>query len=237
MDGGSTDGSVDILKRYTRHFAHWESKPDKGQADAILRGLKSATGEILCYLNSDDLLLPGCLFKVSEHFRKYPSGSGVVGGTILIGPDGKPKRDRLGLPQCDLGTRVSFKKLLLWKCGGFSQPAAFWSKRAFEAAGGFDTSLHFSLDYDIFLRLARLAPFGRIRDFLACFRIHEDSKTTRLQEVRAKEDQRIWADFGRFKYPAWYRGLFWHSCELNQQFQRRLMQAALILGLVRTPNL
>ena len=201
MDGGSTDGSVEIIKKYADRLVHWESAPDKGQADAIFRGFERATGEILGWVNSDDLLLPGCLERVGNWFRKHPEEEWVVGGSVIIDHDGKPViRSRRGLPEGDLGVKVTFKRLLLHNCGGFHQPASFWKRDVFFANGGFDRSLRFCFDYDMYFRLAKRKSSGHMRSFLAAFRYHPVSKTSTLDEVFHAENEILWRKYGRYVY-------------------------------------
>src|ERR1043166_2179963 len=86
MDGGSTDGSQEILERYSSRLAYWRSAKDGGQADAIAEGFKHATGDIFCWLNSDDVFLPGALRAVAEFFTAHPDAETVCGGAYIINP-------------------------------------------------------------------------------------------------------------------------------------------------------
>ena len=190
MDGGSTDGSVDIIKKYSGYIAHWESKPDNGQADAIYRGFEMSTGDILGYVNSDDLLLPGCLEKVSTWFNTHKDDKWVVGGSIIIDNKGEKVLNRFGNPLSNLGASVTFNELLFYG-NPFCQPASFWRRETFYLVGGFDKSLTFCFDYDLFLRLAKVAPSGNIRSFLAAFRFHAESKTSTIPEIQSKEHSEI----------------------------------------------
>lgn len=200
MDGGSTDGSVDIIKKYADRLTYWESAPDKGQADAIFRGFEHATGEILGWVNSDDLLLPGSLDKVGNWFRKHPEEEWVIGGSVLIDHYGKRIYARFGLPKADLGVKVTFKRLLLHNCGGFHQPASFWKRNVFFLGGGYDRSLRFCFDYDMYFLLAKRRNSGRIRSFLAAFRFHQDSKTSTLDNIFHKENEILWRKYGRYSF-------------------------------------
>jgi len=127
MDGGSTDGSVDVIQRYADRLAHWEAHRDLGQADAIYRGFERSTGDILGWLNSDDLLLPGSLQKVGEFFAARPDVDCVVAGCITIDAAGSVVRGLFGLRSINLGAPVTFRKLLLSKYHGFNQAATFCS--------------------------------------------------------------------------------------------------------------
>lgn len=209
MDGGSSDGSAEIIQKYSDRLTYWESAPDKGQADAIFRGFERATGEILAWVNSDDLLLPGSLEKVGNWFKQHPNEDWVVGGSILIDHTGKPIiHSRRGLPEADLGIKVTFKRLLLHNCGGFHQPASFWRRDAFFANGGFDKSLRFCFDYDMYFRLAKRKNSGQIRSFLAAFRYHPESKTSTLDDIFHGENEILWRKYGKYKYSGYYRVFF-----------------------------
>lgn len=197
MDGGSTDGSVSIIQNYASKLSHWESRPDKGQADAIFRGFQMAKGDILCWVNSDDMLLPSCLSKVGNWFRMNSNEEWMVGGSILIGADGKPVLNRFRRPRCDLGARVTFDQLLHLGCP-FAQPASFWRREVFFEVGGFDQNLQFCFDYDLYFRLASRRPSGNLRDFLALFRVHPGSKSSRIRHVQLVENEQLWTKYGRY---------------------------------------
>lgn len=238
MDGGSTDRSVDIIKKYADRLAYWESGPDKGQADAIYRGFERATGEILGWVNSDDLLLPGCLMKVGQWFKRYPKEEWVVGGTVLIDHVGKPLVwPTRNLPIADLGVKVTFKRLLLHGCGGFHQPASFWKRDAYFGAEGFDRSLRFCFDYDMYFRLARRRPSGHIRSFLAAFRDHGESKSNTLQDVFHQENEMLWRKYGRYSlYSDRHRRIFAHAQTQLDRWRSRIIKLAFYLNLIRHPS-
>lgn len=192
MDGGSSDGSREIIEGYGARLAHWESAPDKGQADAVYRGFEWSTGEILGWVNSDDVLLPGALARVARFFDENPEENWVVGSCLMVDARGAPLRTRLGSPVFYKGYSVSFSQLLYWG-PGFAQPASFWRRRAFFECGGFDRSLQFCFDYDLYLRLAARRASGAIPECLACFRVHGGSKSARLADVRRSEEEILWA--------------------------------------------
>ncbi len=237
MDGGSTDGSAEIIKRYAGRLSHWESAPDKGQADAVYRGFERATGEILGWVNSDDFLLPGCLQKVGKWFNRHPAEEWVVGGSVLIDKYGKPIVDaRRKLPMADLGLKVTFKRLLLHNCGGFHQPASFWRRDAFFAAGGFDRSLRFCFDYDMYFRLAGRRDSGHIMSFLAAFRDHGESKTRTLDHVFREENEMLWQKYGRYSsYSDKYRDVFSRDQGRSDLRRYRLVRLGFFLNVIRHP--
>ena len=235
MDGGSRDGSVEIIQRHAPRLAHWESAPDAGQADAIYRGFQRSTGEILGWLNSDDILLPGCLHKAAQCFRAHPKVECVVGGSVMIDSQGRVIRTPRGLPWCYPGPRVTFHTLLFMGCWGFTQPASFWRRQAFFEVGGFDASLRFCFDYDMYLRLAKRHPFGRLKEFLAGFRVHEASKTSTISDVMRAENELLWRRHGRYERSAPYRA-FWHFAHSSAfHVRRRVFELQLLVRLVRPP--
>jgi glycosyltransferase involved in cell wall biosynthesis len=235
MDGGSTDGSVDIIKKYSHRIAYWQSKRDAGQSDAIQRGFERATGDIFGWINSDDLLLPGSLAAVGRYFADHPDIDCVIGGSVLIDGKGAALHDKRGFVLCDYGTQHHFHKLLFWTQSGFHQPAAFWRREAFFAIGGLDTSLHFAFDFDMFLRLAKRKPFGRLKEFLAAFRLHGESKTSTIQHVRNEEDEKIWVRNGRYQKSALYRKSMFSLYRNWERTRTRWLKIQLFLGIKKWP--
>src|SRR5262249_16145145 len=171
QDGGSTDGTAAILERYRSRLAWCASEPDGGQADAINRGFLHATGEILAYLNSDDVLLPGALAYVANYFARHPGIDVIYGHRIVIdhedrevGPGVLPAHDNEAVGWCDY----------------VPQETLFWRRDVWERIGGsLDEGFQFALDWDLLLRLRDVgAKFARVPHFLAAFRVHPDQKTS-----------------------------------------------------------
>jgi glycosyltransferase involved in cell wall biosynthesis len=189
VDGGSTDGSLEIIRRYAARLTYWSSGPDGGQAAAIRKGFEIGTGEIQCWLNSDDLLLPGALAHVATYFQTHPDTEAVSGGAYLITAKGE-LCERF---KCNytLGVAATHSRLVLYGQEGVYQQATFWRRSAYEAVGGVDPSFRFAMDLDLFARLAKRKPFGRLPIMLACFRLHEQSKTSTLGAVGDLEFLRI----------------------------------------------
>jgi len=180
LDAGSTDGSVDIIRKYSDRIAFWESRPDNGQADAIYRGFERATGDIIAWINSDDYYLEGAFSAVIEYFQKNPEATWLIGNGILVDRDGN---ELLKL----YSPHITFDKLLFYG-GAFNQPSLFMKREAFFSCGGFDRTLKFSFDLDLSLNLAKLKSPGQIDTFLSAFRYHPASKTSTIDSVRLRDD-------------------------------------------------
>ncbi|NOZ25076.1 MAG: glycosyltransferase [Nitrospirae bacterium] len=191
IDGGSTDGSIDIIRKYERYLACWVSEKDEGQADAINKGLKLGTGDLFAWQNSDDLYMPGAFMTVAEKFRERPDSAVFFGNFWLVDSDDEPIRDIRFTP-------FSFRCSLLEGIG-ISNQAAFWRRELFEEHGYLDPSLEFAMDLDWWLRLGHArAGFCFIRRHLGCLRIHEETKTsTILNDVGLAERIEIRRGYSR----------------------------------------
>jgi glycosyltransferase involved in cell wall biosynthesis len=173
MDGGSTDGTVEILKEYGERLA-WSSERDHGQAHAINKGLRLATGEVVAYLNSDDLLEPGALHRVGRYFAQHPDAAWVTGKCHIIDPQGHETRKAITLYK-NLWLYCRTYSLLL-VLNYISQPATFWRSDLLRTLGYFDESLHYTMDYDYWLRAGRTFKLHFLPRYIASFRVHASSK-------------------------------------------------------------
>jgi GT2 family glycosyltransferase len=171
QDGGSTDGSIDVLRSHAARLTAWESKPDGGQSQAINLGMRRTTGEIMAYLNSDDLLLPGSLAYVARYFDEHPDVDVVYGHRVLIDGQGL-EIGRWVLPPHD-DRVITFADFI-------PQETMFWRRRAWDAAGGhIDESFRFAMDWDLILRFRSAGMrFVRLPRFLGAFRITDTQKTS-----------------------------------------------------------
>jgi glycosyltransferase involved in cell wall biosynthesis len=178
LDPGSTDGSRELLQslekdyrgRLLFHFA-----PDKGQADAINRGMVLARGNILGWLNSDDRLRPGSLSRVSSYLDG-PEPRWIYGRCGIINEQGKQIAHPIVWYKNFRGKRFSFYKLLTEDF--IPQMATFWNRALWEAVGGVDAKRHFDMDYDLFLRFARVVRPQVLSTYLADFRVHAGAKSS-----------------------------------------------------------
>jgi glycosyltransferase involved in cell wall biosynthesis len=179
LDGGSTDDSVEIIRRYAPQLTYWHSQPDDGQSAAIKAGFAMATGEIYCWLNSDDILLPGALHTIGALFRRHPDVDVFYGNRLVIDSDG-----------AIIGRHVWPWRLTQshWYAGQpLAQEACFWTRAIYERVGGLDPSKFFILDYDLFVRMWRAGKFRKTPHYLGCLRIHEETKNTRHADVWQRE--------------------------------------------------
>jgi carbamoyltransferase len=185
QDGDSTDGTAAILERYRPRLTSCASEPDGGQADAINRGFRRTTGDILAYLNSDDILLPGALAYVANYFARHPAADVIYGHRLVIDHLDR-EIGRWVLPAHD-------NEALGW-CDYVPQETLFWQRRVWERVGGhLDEAFQFALDWDLLLRLRDAgATFARVPHFLAAFRVHPEQKTSaRLHDLGAAEMNRL----------------------------------------------
>ena len=200
IDGGSEDGSVDILKEYEDSF-EWISEPDRGQSHAINKGFARARGTILGYLNSDDILYPGSISTVVKQFHKNPEVDMLYGKADYIDKEDK----KTGMYNTDV---YSFERNMFDCC--ICQPASFWRKRVADIVGKFDESLHYAMDYDYWLRMDRAG--GRILhipDILAASRRYEETKTLSQREEIFSEIFKICKTHGNYVSRNYFDGL-WH---------------------------
>lgn len=188
IDGGSTDGTLEILKRYEGRL-RWISELDSGQANAINKGLRLASGEILAYLNSDDLYLPGALRRVGEYFAAHPEAAWLTGRCRTVDANQQETR-RLITRYKNFWLRLrSYRALQVLNY--ISQPATFWRRSAFEASGLLDESLHYTMDYDYWLRLGGRYRLHVLPQELAVFRLHERSKSGSTASKQFEEQYRV----------------------------------------------
>jgi glycosyltransferase involved in cell wall biosynthesis len=178
QDGASIDGTLDLLKSRGNSIS-WKSEPDKGQSNAINRGFAGVDSEIMAYLNSDDMLLPGTLAYVANYFTSHPDIDVVYGHRVFIDREGL-EVGRAVLPRHD-GKALQFADYI-------PQETMFWRKRVWDKIGPIDESFHYAMDWDFILRAQAAGfKFVRLPRFLACFRIHDAQKTAATYAVGVRE--------------------------------------------------
>jgi GT2 family glycosyltransferase len=184
QDGGSQDETREVLERFDDTLSGWVSEPDEGQADAINRGFAHTSGEIMAYLNSDDLLLPGSLAFVSRYFAEHPDVDAVYGHRFVIDEhDGQIGAWVMPPHDDDMLTLADY----------VPQETLFWRRGLWERAGGrIDVSFKFAVDWDLLLRFRDAgARIVRLPRFLGAFRVHDEQKTGRQQELCDEESERL----------------------------------------------
>jgi len=184
VDGQSTDNTVEVIKRYAQHIKWWVSELDEGQASAINKGMSHATGEILAWLNSDDCLVPGALFRVADQFNLSEDTDVVYGHRVLINEAGE-----------DVGKWVmpSHRKFILTYADFIPQETMFWRADLWQRIGGsLDESFRFAMDWELIRRFVEAdAKFKLLPVFLGQFRMHEMQKTSANIETDGFKEMEI----------------------------------------------
>jgi len=189
IDGASTDSSVEIIKKYESKLTYWVSEKDNGQSHAINKGFKLATGDIVCWLNSDDLLLPETLNTVAEAFSLSQS-MWLTAGCIEI--DENSKETGRYKPELPNNTFEWLNLLIRGYSYSLIQPSTFWYRTAFDKTGLLEEKFHYSFDHEFFFRIQK--HFGQpclLDKPLSAFRLHSESKTSTSSPVFKKENKRI----------------------------------------------
>ena len=198
VDGGSTDQTLEILQKYPH--LRWISEPDRGQTDAINKGIRMSSGDIFAYLNADDVYRPGAFQAAAEVFRNDPTTAVLIGDCDVIDEDSRViGHHRARLKQ--------FEDLLrYWQWGNrfcIPQPAVFLSRQVLDEVGLFDESYDLAMDYEMWLRIAEHQPFTILHQTLAGFRITEETKTSRYRYRMDAEQFRASRRFWRLARWPW----------------------------------
>lgn len=219
LDGGSTDGSVDIIRRYAEEggIDYWHSRKDKGQSDAIEQGFRRATGDVLCWLNSDDVFLPGAIRLVREQFDRHPEWDVLTGYHVQMDGDSRII-STYRIPG-------ESRRMAYWGVHHIAQQTCFFKRELYERVGRLNLDLHCVMDGDLWIRMLDAgATWGHVPKFLAGFRIHETSKGQSWIEEYAQEGR-----YMRERYPQYMNsprrhiGLTYYR--LSQIFSGRLLRA------------
>ncbi len=173
IDGGSTDSTVAILRSYGPK-ADWISEPDDGQASAINKGLKDISADIVAFINSDDVYLPGTFSSVAAYFTDHPEAMWLTGDHFVIDAQGSRIQSYVAAYKRMLRGRPTFRRLAV--ANYIVQPSTFWRKKLLDEIGFFDESLKYCFDYDFWMRAIRRHPLHVIRRPLSLFRVHGGSK-------------------------------------------------------------
>jgi glycosyltransferase involved in cell wall biosynthesis len=204
VDGGSTDGTLEILKAYGDRVL-WHSEPDRGQVDAINKGLRLATGEVVSWLNSDDVLLPGALARVAAAFTAEPDREWLHGRCVIIDAEDREVRRWVSAYKDFRSRHHTFENFLTENY--ISQMTAFWRRGVHDSIGYLDSSIRFAFDYDLFVRLAQRGEPIYVPDPIACFRWYETSKSGSGFVVQMAETAEIGAR--QSEATAWTKARAW----------------------------
>ncbi len=173
QDGGSKDGSVEVIRRHADRLHAWASEPDAGQAEAIARGfarLPAAPDDVMAWINSDDFYMPRALGYVADYFARHPNVDVVYGHRVVVDEQSREIGRWFMPPHDDEILRLN---------DFVPQETMFWRRRIWDKVGGIDPSYQFAMDWDLLLRFQSAgAQIVRVPYFLACFRVHSAQKTT-----------------------------------------------------------
>lgn len=190
IDGGSNDGTIEIIEKYAEKISYYVSEEDNGQTHAIMKGFNRASGDVLCWLNSDDILEPNALSTVADYFTLYPERDFVYGNATWIDGAGKTLYKRKEIP---------FVKWLWYYAYNYiPQPSAFWRRSLYEEVGGIDRNFSLAMDTDLFARMSNKAKIYHLPRFMSQFRVHGQQRST-VQRIKLEaEAQKIMdREFGR----------------------------------------
>lgn len=207
IDGGSTDGSVEVLRRRDADLAYWQSAPDEGQSDALGQALNRATGDVVGWLNSDEFYLPGAIASVAEAFDRKPAAVLVYADYDRVTETGRlirhTKSWRFDYDVCRVQTPI------IMNC------AAFLDRRRVVECGGFSRDYHYIMDWDLYTRfMTRTSQYVRLRRPLAQFTVHPESKTVVDPAAFADEISRMRAAM----FPGWTEQAI--ASEQRRQYRR-----------------
>ncbi len=213
IDGGSTDETIDVLRRYDKRL-QWISEPDRGQSHALNKGWRMAQGEVLGWLNSDDMYRPGAIQAVVEAFLSHPEAGGVYGDCDYISATGE------FLEKYETGP-FDFETFFRTSRSPIPQPAMFIRRAAYERVGPLDESLHLVMDWEYWLRVGRHFPIIYIPQTLATYRVHGSSKSATQNLHYGEETTRVYQEL--FADPCLPENL--RRCE-KEAMNNVLLQAA-----------
>ena len=188
IDGGSSDETLDILKGYGQKI-NWVSEEDEGQTQAINKGLRRVTGDIMAFINSDDIYSPGTLSLVADYFLEHPEAMWLTGDHRIIDGSGKRVQSYVVGYKWMLRRRPSFSRLAV--ANYIVQPSTFWRRELVEEIGFFDESLRYCFDYDFWIRAIQKHPLHTLDNKLSLFRIHGASKGGSQFEKQFAEEHQV----------------------------------------------
>ena len=183
IDGGSTDGSIELINKYSDRLSWWVSEPDQGQADAINKGLRRASGDWVAWQNSDDIYYDFCFRDLVLAAEKFPNAGLIIGNMMLIDEQDAPLRDIRYV-------KPTYNSLLA-EGMVLTNQAAFWKRQIHDSIGYLSENLHYSFDYEWFLRLTNHTSSVHVNKFWGGWRLHDDTKTSVSPEAFVLEKQQV----------------------------------------------
>lgn len=190
IDGGSTDGTVDVIKKYESHLAYWVSEPDKGMYHAIQKGFEHSTGEIMCWLNSDDVFFDKCLFAIADIFMHHPEIEWFSGKSASIDANGMI----IGVDDIDGIDSIRFCKYDFYLNRGFWVPQAstIWRRSIWEKIGGsLDVNMRLAGDFDLWLRFINISPQYVANTLIGTYRLREGQLSQMMDRYMLEVQQSI----------------------------------------------
>ena len=213
IDGGSTDNTVEIIQKYSRHLQYWHSCKDQGQADAINQGMKLSAGEVLCWLNSDDMYLPGTLLDVGKRFMgRTHQHLLLYGATITIQETSEDLKSGYQVPSV-------FDKFTLTYRDPIIQPSTFWTRQLWKSTGELNVSYNYVLDWEWFIRASKIAEFECVSKFYSVYRYHPQHKTSHGGIKRQKEIIKIVRNYSSNYWTELYDYVYENHSKIKQFIQ------------------
>ncbi len=235
MDGGSSDGSAELIARYADRLAYWQSAKDGGQSDALNQGFARTTGDILCWVNSDDYFLPGALQRIAELLGPLVGTPALAYGACLFFDDAG-RSAKVVRPQVH-------DPAILRTSAYIIQPSSFWTRALWEKTGPLDNTLHFSFDWEWFIRASAQANFIQCPEVFSAYRQHATHKsgtggTKRLQEILSVARKHgTPEDVASFAHAEWMMPHWTRRADLAAMLTRWGRSAAEALAFLSVPQL
>jgi glycosyltransferase involved in cell wall biosynthesis len=197
IDGGSTDGSVEIIQKYQNMISYWCSEPDGSQTHGLIKGFSIATGDILCWLNSDDVFEPSTFCDVSNFFLENPVVDAVFGDTLWIDRIGKPLRYQREIP---------FNRFIWFYTYNYIPGMSmFWRRDIYEQVGGLNPNFNLAMDADLWIRIADVGRIAHVSKVWSRMRFYPEQKNQCLRITSNAEDLIIRSRYWKNGRPSLYR--------------------------------